>query len=138
MNGQKTVRAKEESYQLVNDSRELTNMLLRFRNLVNDSVKATGRKFDVFTDGRKGLAFVLKDLSSPTLRASIAELFRGEGLQYLLRKADQYGFLYLRGEEEPGFIDMGTGHTFQFIIPGIDIRLEQDVNFLQDVGRETA
>ena len=134
MNHGKTVAPKTPLYNFVSNSTELTGMLRRFDRLVSETLRGTGRHFKVFTDGRNKLAFELEDLSLPIQRASLAQLFRGERLQRMLKRAENYGFVFLRKEEEPGFMDIALGHSFKFNIPGLDLKVEQNVDFLQDTG----
>lgn len=133
MSNQSTSKPSRKLYELVYDSQTLTGMLRKFESAFNN---ATRGRFNIATDGREGLSFVIESNSQSVSRLLLSKIFTQKRIDRFVENTREMGFLLIRGQNELGFLDLASGYSFKFDLPGLKLRVESNAELLQDIGAD--
>jgi hypothetical protein len=134
MSNASTAKQSRKLYELVYDSQTLTTMLRKFESAFNN---ATRGSFKIATDGRDGLSFMIEQNSEHVSRLLLSKIFTQKRIDRFVENTREMGFLLLRGKSATGFLDIATGYSFKFSLPGLDLRMEENAGLLHDTGSES-
>jgi hypothetical protein len=109
-------------------------MLRKFESAFNN---ATRGRFKISTDGRDGLSFVIEHNSQHVSRLLLSKIFTQKRIDRFVENTREMGFLLLRGQNATGFLDLATGYSFKFSLPGLGLRMEENAGLLHDTGSES-